>query len=74
MRINKILTYGFIAAFGLSAFTACATKTESKVESSVSTETESANAKTTEGEGKKIKVVSTIFPSYDWAKEVVGDL
>ena len=63
MRINKILTYGFIAAFGLSAFTACATKTESKVESSVSTETE-----------KKIKVVSTIFPSYDWAKEVVGDL
>ena len=74
MRINKILTYGFIATFGLSAFTACATKTESKVESSVSTETESANAKTTEGEGKKIKVVSTIFPSYDWAKEVVGDL
>ena len=74
MRINKILTYGFIAAFGLSAFTACATKTESKVESSVRTETESANAKTTEGEGKKIKVVSTIFPSYDWAKEVVGDL
>ena len=74
MRINKILTYGFIAAFGLSAFTACTTKTESKVESSVSTETESANAKTTEGEGKKIKVVSTIFPSYDWAKEVVGDL
>lgn len=74
MRINTILTYGFIAAFGLSAFTACATKTESKVESSVSTETESANAKTTEGEGKKIKVVSTIFPSYDWAKEVVGDL
>ena len=51
MRINKILTYGFIAAFGLSAFT----------ESSVSTETESANAKTTEGEGKKLKLFQLYF-------------
>ena len=74
MRINKILTYGFIAAFGLSALTACAKKTENKVESSVNAETESTSTKTAEGEGKKFKVVSTIFPSYDWTKEVVGDL
>lgn len=25
------------------------------------------------GEGKKLKIVSTIFPSYDWVREVLGD-
>ena len=30
------------------------------------------NAKTNSKNGSKIKVVATIFPAYDWAKEIIG--
>ncbi len=67
MKINKILTYSLVATLGVGAISACSAKTE-KAESTV--ESNKTDEKT---ETKKLKVVSTIFPSYDWAKEVIGD-
>ena len=32
-----------------------------------------AEAGTTEDSGKKLKIVTTIFPEYDWTRAVLGD-
>ncbi len=53
-----------------SAFTACGTKAadSQKIKDA---EITAAAEKTTEGEG--ISVVTTIFPEYDWVREIAGD-
>ncbi|HBR05479.1 MAG TPA: zinc ABC transporter substrate-binding protein, partial [Lachnospiraceae bacterium] len=64
------------AAVVASYFTGCAA---GNAGSTAGTETTSANAENTYEaapgalDSEKIKVVTTIFPEYDWVKEVLGD-
>lgn len=64
------------AAVVASYFTGCAA---GNAGSTAGTETTSANAENTyeaapgASDSEKIKVVTTIFPEYDWVKEVLGD-
>jgi len=73
---KKNLNVLFIAVVAASYFTGCAA---GNAGSTAGTETTSANAEnTSEAEpvaldSEKIKVVTTIFPEYDWVKEVLGD-
>ena len=61
MKTNKIISLLAAATLGVSAFTGCGASTDNN--SSVDT-TNSDNT---------ISVVTTIFPEYDWVKEIVGD-
>ncbi len=61
MKTNKIISLLAAAALGVSAFTGCGATADNN--SSV----DNTNSDNT------ISVVTTIFPEYDWVKEIVGD-
>ena len=44
-----------------------------KEDSATVAESSSAVAESTGSETKKLSIVTTIFPAYDWVKQVVGD-
>ena len=56
MKMNKFVTVFFAAVLALS-FAGCKKNQNSKTES--------------EAEKQKIKVVATIFPEYDWVKNLI---
>ena len=65
MKTNKIIAFLATLTLGVSVFSGCGT---------TETATESANETTSvEESADKISVVTTIFPEYDWVKEIVGD-
>lgn len=66
--MKKFLGYIVALISIIAILTACSISIDDK-ENVVTTKTESSE-KTGEN---KIKVVSTIFPSYDWIREIVGD-
>lgn len=61
MKTNKIISLLAAATLGVSAFTGCGASTDNN---STMDNTNSDNT---------ISVVTTIFPEYDWVKEIVGD-
>ena len=61
MKTNKIIAMLAAATLGVSAFTGCGASTDNN---------SSVNNTTSEN---KISVVTTIFPEYDWVREIVGD-
>lgn len=61
MKTNKIIALLAAATLGVSAFTGCGASTDNN--SSV----DNTNSDNT------ISIVTTIFPEYDWVKEIVGD-
>ena len=61
MKINKIISLLAATTLGVSAFTGCGASTDNN---------SSVNNTTSEN---KISVVTTIFPEYDWVREIVGD-
>ncbi len=61
MKTNKIISLLAAATLGVSAFTGCGATADNN--SSV----DNTNSDNT------ISVVTTIFPEYDWVKEIVGD-
>ncbi|WP_033151588.1 metal ABC transporter substrate-binding protein [Pseudobutyrivibrio ruminis] len=61
MKTNKIIAFLAATTLGVSAFTGCGASTDNN--SSV----DNTNSDNT------ISVVTTIFPEYDWVREIVGD-
>lgn len=61
MKTNKIIAMLAATTLGVSAFTGCGASTDNN---------SSVNNTTSEN---KISVVTTIFPEYDWVREIVGD-
>lgn len=59
MATAAVLAFGTLAGCGQSG-----KKTESTAASAEST---------TEASGKKLKIVATIFPEYDWVRQILGD-
>lgn len=61
MKLNKILSMVVAAGLCLGALTGCGTA-------------EAAKSKTAKAEeSKTISIVTTIFPEYDWVRQIVGD-
>lgn len=61
MKLNKILSMVVAAGLCLGALTGCGTA-------------EAAKSQTTKAEeSKTISIVTTIFPEYDWVRQIVGD-
>ena len=56
--MKKIITLVLALAMAVSLFTGCGKKN---------------NAETGESDSNKLSVVTTIFPEYDWVKEILGD-
>lgn len=61
--MKKIITV-FIAAIAMLSLVACGKGNTTKT-----TATKEAKSEST----KKIKIVTTIFPEYDWVKQILGD-
>lgn len=61
MKLNKILSMVVATGLCLGALTGCGTAEAAK---SQTTKTE---------ESKTISIVTTIFPEYDWVRQIVGD-
>jgi len=61
MKTNKIISLLAAATLGVSAFTGCGATADNN-----------SSADTTNSDNT-ISVVTTIFPEYDWVKEIVGD-
>lgn len=76
---KRVFAYFMSAMLCVSALSACGSKVDSAkevVDNTAVNTVESTPEKTDENSGTntgKIKVVSTIFPQYDWVKQVVGD-
>ncbi len=60
-KLNKVILLVVMSIMSMVAFTACGNKTESK-------ETES-----TQNSSNKINVIATIFPEYDFLRQIGGD-
>ena len=56
--MKKIITLVLALAMAVSLFTGCGKKN---------------NAETGESDSNKLSVVTTIFPEYDWVREILGD-
>lgn len=56
--MKKIITLVLALAMAVSLFTGCGKKND---------------AETGEADSDKLKVVTTIFPEYDWVKDILGD-
>lgn len=55
--MKKIITLVLVLAMAVSLFTGCGKKN---------------NAETGESDSNKLSVVTTIFPEYDWVREILG--
>ena len=53
-----------------TVFTACGSKSKQNSSSETVSETEAGSE--SNGSGSSIKIVTTIFPEYDWVKEILG--
>ena len=62
----------FLLVSALSAALLAGCGGSKKAESSAAGSSE-AKTESTAASGQKLKVVTTIFPEYDWAKVVLGD-
>ena len=61
--LKKKLVYLFVAVFGLLSLSGCGSSDKSN-----------AATKTNDiAEAKNLKIVTTIFPEYDWVREVMGE-
>ena len=56
--MKKIITLVLALAMAVSLLAGCGTKN---------------NAETGESDSNKLSVVTTIFPEYDWVREILGD-
>lgn len=63
-HMKKIIAILFVAVMAFTCLTSCGSKTApSTTESSESTATQT----------QKLKIVTTIFPEYDWVNQILGD-
>ncbi len=69
--MKKIITVLVAAVFAIGCLTACGS-TQSAPEAGGSSGGE-AQAKAADVSGDGISIVTTIFPEYDWVREVIGD-
>lgn len=67
--MKKYISMILVVALVVAAFTGCGKASESTVGSTL----ESTPVGQDETEDGKISVVTTIFPEYDWVKEIAGD-
>lgn len=70
MKTKKIITALLAAVLILLPFSACATNPEQSVASG--TQASSKAEESTPVASEKLRVVSTIFPPYDWIREILG--
>ena len=80
MFTKRIGIISLIFAMAASVMTGCGSDNNSSSEkaavvssSSASTATEEDNTADTKTNSEKISVVCTIFPEYDWVKQILGD-
>ena len=74
--MKKFIVMILAAAMATCGLSACGSQnSENSVEnpSVTATQTTDQQAEASQEEDKKIKIVTTIFPEYDWVKEIVGD-
>lgn len=74
--MKKFIVMILAAAMATCGLSACGSQnSENSVENPSVTVTQTTDQQTEESqeEDKKIKIVTTIFPEYDWVKEIVGD-
>ena len=69
MKNLKITAYMLCAVIAASAMTACS-ESSSQQDTAESSTAESKNDTVT---GEQLSVVCTIFPEYDWVKQILGD-
>lgn len=69
MKNLKITAYMLCAVIAASALTACG-ESSSQQETAESSAAESPNDTVT---GEQLSIVCTIFPEYDWVKQILGD-
>lgn len=76
MKKSKLIVLTTVLCVGASVLAAC-TKKAQETTAALTTTAESSAETTTEQpmttDGDKIQVVSTIFPGYDWAREIIGE-
>ncbi len=60
-NMRKILSFMIASLMTVCALTGCVSGAGN------------ANAKSASGSGDKIKIVTTIFPEYDWTREILGE-
>lgn len=66
--MKKYIAFILTAVMALGCLTACGNGNGTAGNSS-----EAASDNAAESEGKKLKIVTTIFPEYDWVKQILGD-
>lgn len=74
--MKKFIVMILAAAMATCGLSACGSQNfENSVKnpSVTATQTTDQQAEASQEEDKKIKIVTTIFPEYDWVKEIVGD-
>ena len=74
--MKKFIVMILTAAMATCGLSACGSQnSENSVENPSVTAAQTTDQQTEESqeEDKKIKIVTTIFPEYDWVKEIVGD-
>ena len=72
MKMKKYISILLVTVMVVLCFSACGQdKKDSSLKSEVKKETVSEDNK--KDNSKKIKVVTTIFPEYDWVKQIVGE-
>ena len=69
MKTKNLIMAAMVITIGL--FTGCGQT--SKAPTDVAEETPAVESTATEGNGDAISVVTTIFPEYDWVRQIAGD-
>lgn len=69
--MKRIIAVVLVLLLALAGLSACAPKEEAKTEEDKATSQSSEGEK--KEEGKRLKIVTTIFPQFDFARNIVGD-
>ena len=71
--MKKYISVLFAAVMTISCFTACSSHDSESSKSEATSQTETTSEVEESSDSKSLQIVTTIFPEYDWVKNILGD-